>query len=111
MERGDLLRGVALAGRVKPVLLFHLPAMGDCPLEVETVRDFLSVPVHPHGHDVHVLPVNIGMLENNVGLFPVPHALHKILGQNNHLVRGQLVLGRGIQRKVNDGLPHVGIEV
>lgn len=85
--------------------------MGDSPLEVETVRDFLSVPVYPHRYDVHMSAVNVRMLEDNIGLFTVPHALHKLLGQNNHLIRGQLVLGRGVEREVNDGFPDVGIEV
>ena len=85
--------------------------MGNCPLQIKSVRDFLTVPVHPHGHDVHVLPVYIGVLEDNIGLFSVTHALHKFLRQYNHLVCGQLVFGRGVQREVNDGFPDVGIEV
>ena len=85
--------------------------MGDGPLQIETVRDFLPVPVHPNGHDVHMASVYIEVLEDDIGLFSIAHAFHKFLGQNNHLVRRQLVLGRWVQREMNNRLSNVGIEV
>lgn len=51
------------------------------------------------------------MLENNVGLFAIAHALHKLLGQNNHLVRRQFVFGRRVEREVDNRLLNVGIQV
>ena len=62
---------------------------------------------------MEMLPVNVLMLEDNVGLVAVTHTFHVLLRDVPELIVGQSIFRRGIQRGVEDriGRPAVGFEV
>lgn len=62
---------------------------------------------------MEVLPVDILMFEDNVGLIPISHTLHVFLRDVPKLIVGQSVFGRGVQRGMENRVrsPAVGFEI
>lgn len=85
--------------------------MCHCPFQVETVRQFVSLFVHPDRDDVQVPSSGIFVQEDDVRLAVVTHALHKFTGEIGHLTVGKVILRCWRERKMDDRFTDVGITV
>lgn len=85
--------------------------MCHCPFQVETVRQFVSLFVHPDRDDVQVPSSGIFVQEDDVRLAVVTHALHELMSYVGHLSVGEVVLRCRRERKMDDRFTDVGITV
>ena len=74
--------------------------MCHCPFQVETVRQFVSLFVHPDRDDVQVPSSGIFVQEDDVRLAVVTHALHELMSYVGHLSVGEVVLRCRRERKM-----------
>ena len=102
-ERGDLLPGIAFAGRVKSVFLLHFPAYRHSTVRLPVVVDLASVVADAVRNDMQVFPVDVRVQIDQIRLPAVSEFLHKLGGEGGQLSLGQLVLGRRIQRDMDNG--------
>lgn len=58
----------------------------------EIVREFAALLIDPQRYDVQMLPVDILMFENDIGLVAISHLLHVFLRNFTELFIGQPVL-------------------
>jgi len=56
------------------------------------MREFAALLIDPQRHDVQMLPVDILMFENDIGLVAISHLLHVFLRNFTELFIGQPVL-------------------
>ena len=59
---------------------------------LEIVREFAALLINPQRYDVQMLPVDILMFENDIGLVAISHLLHVFLRNFTELFIGQPVL-------------------
>jgi hypothetical protein len=80
---------------------------------LEIVREFAALLIDPQRHDMEMLSGNVLVLENDIGLFAVTHALHVLAGNVPEPFVCQSVFRRRIQRDMEDriGRPSVSFEV
>ena len=66
--------------------------------------------IHPYGHDVQVVAVDVLVFVDNERLFAKPHPFHIFTRDALQLHVRQAIVGMRIERHVHDGLlrPHVG---
>lgn len=59
---------------------------------LEIMREFAALLIDPQRYDVQMLPVDILMFENDIGLVAISHLLHVFLRNFTELFIGQPVL-------------------
>ena len=94
-----------LAVRLVEIVLL-LQVMGDslAPVIVVSAIQTFAVLIHPDGHDVHVVTVNVLMLVNHVWLVAISHALQVFTGDVLHVHIRQHIIGMRIQGYMHDRL-------
>ena len=87
-------------------IVLHLQVTSDSlalMVVVSTVQAF-AVFIHPDGHDVHVVSVNILMLVNHIWLVAISHALQVFTCDVLHIHIRQHIIGMRIQGDMHDRL-------
>ena len=95
------------------VLMFQIAGNFRRTTGFEIVRQFTAFLIDAQRYDMEMLPVNVLMLEDNVGLISVTHFLHVFICDFPELFVGQFIFRRRVQRGMEDriGRPAVGFEV
>ena len=77
------------------------------------VADLTAVLIDAQRYDMEVMPVDILMFEDNVGLISVAHSLHVFICDFPELFVGQFIFGRRVQRymEYRIGRPSVSFEI
>ena len=89
---------------VEIVLLLQVTGDSLAPMVVISTVQAFAVLIHPDGHDVHVVTVNVLMLVNHVWLVAISHALQVFPCDVLHLHIRQHIIRMRIQGDMHDRL-------
>ena len=89
---------------VEIVLLLQVTGDSLAPMVVVSAIQTLAVLIHPDGHDVHVVTVNVLMLVNHVWLVAISHALQVFPCDVLHVHIRQHIIRMRIQGDMHDRL-------
>ncbi len=98
---------------MQAVFAFQSAHYGHGAIVFVRIADFPTLLIDAQRYDMEVLPVDVLMFEDNVGLVAITHTFHVFLRDVPKLTVGQSVFGRGVQRGVKNriGRPAVGFKV
>ena len=89
---------------VEIVLLLQVTGDSLAPVVIISTVQAFAVFIHPDGHDVHVMTIDVLMLVNHVWLVAISHALQVFTGDVLHLHIRQHIIRMRIQGDMHDRL-------